>query len=239
MKTNFKFKRREQDVIELVDALVPATDRKVKANDNVALISDKVLQHEHTQLQTRAEDLQRRADAQPERITNGTMQGRMQDLIKEIDVHVALIEKTRATAKAPFLTAGRVVDGFFKDHLLRPLKTARERLADIGQDYLERKAERARVRLGERESRNTKTADLARTRSAVGGSVGTLEDVWDYEVTDAEALRPEQLWDYVSAEAKEAAIRAYIRINAPKQHVENWNPLAGVRMIPVSRAKYY
>lgn len=79
-----------------------------------------------------------------------------------------------------------------------------------------------------------KPADLARTRSD-GGTLATLQVEWDFSITDLDQVKGAPLWQYVPRSGKEAAIRAYIRANAPRtieSGKENeWQPLVGVRMV--------
>jgi hypothetical protein len=80
-----------------------------------------------------------------------------------------------------------------------------------------------------RKAAEASSADLARTRS-VGGSLATLKDSWDFRIDDIEAVKGQKLWALVDRTAKEKAIRAYIRANAPKQLAEGeeWQPIEGV-----------
>lgn len=57
---------------------------------------------------------------------------------------------------------------------------------------------------------SAKPADLARTRSETG-SLGTLAEHWVFGITDPMALPAADLWPYISADAKEKAVRAYVR----------------------------
>lgn len=81
-----------------------------------------------------------------------------------------------------------------------------------------------------------KSADLSRTRSA-SGSLGTLGDKWDFRITDYEAIKGSQLWQYIGSDAKEKAIRSYMRTNAPKTVDPNavWQPLSGVEFFRTSK----
>ncbi len=86
------------------------------------------------------------------------------------------------------------------------------------------------------QSAQAPSADLARTRSA-GGSLGTLTDKWQFEISDITAVKGAPIWAYVKREHKEAAIRAFMNANAPKQFGEGqeWQPLAGVRFYRVQK----
>lgn len=77
-----------------------------------------------------------------------------------------------------------------------------------------------------------KPAELSRTRSG-GGALASLKVAWDFKVDDYATLKGASLWQHVTPAAKDAAIRAYIKANAPEHLAEDqeWQPLAGVKMI--------
>jgi hypothetical protein len=76
-----------------------------------------------------------------------------------------------------------------------------------------------------------KPADLARTRSAGAGSLGTLRTTWDFEILDVAAIPAADLWAMIPRAAKETALRSYMRNNAPPADRDQapWEPLPGVR----------
>jgi hypothetical protein len=86
------------------------------------------------------------------------------------------------------------------------------------------------------QSAQAKSADLARTRSTTG-SLGTLKDTWGFSIGEIDAVKGSPLWPYVKREHKEAAIRAYMNANAPKNLPEgqDWQPLAGVKFFRTSK----
>ena len=86
------------------------------------------------------------------------------------------------------------------------------------------------------QSAQAKSADLARTRSPTG-SLGTLQDKWDFSINEIDAVNSRLLWPYVKREHKEAAIRAYMNANAPKHLPEDhdWQPLAGIKFFRTTR----
>jgi hypothetical protein len=88
------------------------------------------------------------------------------------------------------------------------------------------------------QSAQAKSADLARTRSATG-SLGTLQDKWDFRLDDIDALKGAPLWPYIDRAAKEKAIRKYMDANAPKSLPEgvDWQPLAGVTFFRTSKLR--
>ena len=86
---------------------------------------------------------------------------------------------------------------------------------------------------------NAKPADLARTRSDDGGSLGTLIESWDMNITAFDDLEPERLWPYIGRAEKEKAIRSYMRANAPKEKTtEPWQPLRGVNFFRTTKGNY-
>lgn len=97
-----------------------------------------------------------------------------------------------------------------------------------------REAEMAAARAGAGavaagQSVQAKSADMARTRSA-GGSLGTLVDSWNFQIDDIDAIKGSPLWPYVDRASKEKAIRAYMKVNAPKTLApdQKWQPLEGI-----------
>lgn len=78
-----------------------------------------------------------------------------------------------------------------------------------------------------------KPADLARTRST-GGVLASTKVEWSFKIDDIDAVKGAPLWKYVPRAGKEAAIRAYIKANAPATmaiDAPDWQPLTGVTMI--------
>lgn len=96
----------------------------------------------------------------------------------------------------------------------------------------------ARARELEQQAK-AKPADLSRTRSD-GGTLGTLKLTWEFSVPDMDAVKGAQLWAFVSHKAKEQAIGAYIRANAPEEIAdgEDWQPIVGVTMIQKRSGQY-
>jgi len=94
----------------------------------------------------------------------------------------------------------------------------------------------ATTALAMEQSAQAKSADLARTRSTTG-SLGTLKDTWGFSIDEIDAVKGAPLWPYVKREHKEAAIRAYMNANAPKNLPEgqDWQPLAGVKFFRTSK----
>lgn len=84
-----------------------------------------------------------------------------------------------------------------------------------------------------------KPAELARTRSDEGGALGTLKEVWQFTIEDFDAIPGSPLWPYIPRAAKEQAIRAYMRQNAPPTQPKDaapWNPLKGVKFFRTTDA---
>lgn len=270
------------------------------------LITIEELMLAHQPLVDRVAELEAKAADQPDRVNNDDQQGTLQDVIKEIDTHSTTVEATRESVKAPFMTATRLLDGFFKA-LSEPkrggtpgrLEIARNRLAAIGGDYLRRKeaAERqaredaarrqraeeqrlrdeaaaqeaAAARLRERNrptaaveketvadlrteqaahagaraseletQAQAKPAELARTRSAVGGSLGTLKAEWMHSIEDIDKVPIHLIEPYIKREAKEVAIRAFIKAKAPTDPKDGqvWDGLPGVKITGTTNPVY-
>lgn len=96
----------------------------------------------------------------------------------------------------------------------------------------------ARARELEAEAK-ARPADLSRTRSD-GGTLGTLKLSWTFEVEDMDSVKGAQLWAFVSHKAKEQAIAAYIRANAPSEIADgdDWQPIVNVRMVQKRTGQY-
>jgi hypothetical protein len=74
-----------------------------------------------------------------------------------------------------------------------------------------------------------KPADLARTRS--GDGLSTLETIFEFEIVDPSALKPEELWEFVSAQEVEKAIRRCISLHKDQRQ------LSGVRIFQDTRIR--
>lgn len=86
---------------------------------------------------------------------------------------------------------------------------------------------------------NAKPAELARTRSDVGGALGTLTEFWEMEILEFDAIAAGPLWPYVTRAEKEKAIRAYMKANAPKEPTSTpWQPIAGVNFYRTSKGQF-
>lgn len=264
------------------------------------LITLSELSGDHQQIEQRIAELEEKAGEQPDRVDDDVTQGRVQDVIKEVDKELKNAEATRVAVKEPYLEAERTVDGFFKQGLMARLLTVRKKLDGIATAYLRRKAEEERARRQEAERKlreaqemllkaqreqeererklrdqnrqkqadaaadqarlaqqqreameaermaalqaaQVKNAELSRTRSSENGSLGTLRTTWDFNVDDIDEIPPRALWPYITREAKEKAIRAYVKANAPKDEAvsdRDWQPLAGVQMYRKSDGVY-
>jgi hypothetical protein len=86
-----------------------------------------------------------------------------------------------------------------------------------------------------------KSADLSRTRSD-GGSLGSLADTWNFRILEIEDLKGAAIWPFVSRDAKEKAVRAFMKANAPRNLApgEKWEPkgLEAVEFYRESKGKY-
>jgi hypothetical protein len=272
---------------------VPAADRLVIPTDNLrTLITADDLTIDHQNLIDAIADIETFLPDIPDRIDDDETSGEWQDVASRITAVMKAIEANRETVKAPYLTAGRAVDGFFKALEKRCLVVADKVRSPIA-GYLRRKAEEERQRREQEAARareekarlqreadearrreeaatraatqakhqqaatkaeaaadeaahrasffereaQAKSADLSRTRST-GGSLATLEDVWDFEIADITKLKGAALWPFVTAAAKEAAVRAYIKANGPgPEHKGPWEPIDGVKFFRTTKLK--
>lgn len=264
------------------------------------LITTDMLTIDHRDLDARVTELEEIAASQPTEVDDDVTQGRLQDVIKDIDKEQKKTEAIRVAVKEQYLVAERTVDGFFKQGLQARLSAIRIKLEKVGTSYLQRKAaaerrrreEEAR-RLREEEDRKrqeafeaearaarlreqsrptqaaavesdaraaaaeaedigsqrieaeahaqAKPAELGRTRSAEGGSLGTLKQEWNFTIEEADGIPSAPLWPYIARAAKEQAIRAYIKAHAPTDEATtsaDWQPLRGVKMYRTAKGVY-
>jgi hypothetical protein len=116
--------------------------------------------------------------------------------------------------------------------------------AAIEQDARDAAAEAAELeaqRIAAEQHAQAKPAELARTRSSEGGSLGTLKSTWDFNIEAMDEIPAGPLWAYIKREAKEQAIRAYIKANAPTDETTtsaDWQPLRGVKMFRTAKGVY-
>lgn len=286
-------KAKKERETKMAKAKIPGADRLVPPTDNLRpLITTDELVIEHARFEAAVAEIERAVPDIPDRIDDDVTSGEWQDVVSRITVIVKQIEANREAVKSPYLTAGRVVDGFFKGFEKRCLEVNEKVRAPIA-SYLRRKADEERQRreaeaaaaraesirlqreaeearqreetakrqatqerhaqaareaeAGAEEAQeraayferasHEKSADLSRTRSRAG-SLASLDDHWDFEVADYAKLKGSALWPYVTNAAKEAAIKAYMKANAPGDVNHGpWQPLDGVRFFKTSKLK--
>lgn len=97
--------------------------------------------------------------------------GRAVTLAKMLKDHAKKIDTTRADRKAPYLEAGRVIDGHFKA-LVQPVEAAAQKvvaMVDAFRREQERRAEEERRRLAEEARRQEEEAERLRRAAAAAG----------------------------------------------------------------------
>jgi hypothetical protein len=65
-------------------------------------------------------------------------------------------------------------------------------------------------------------ADMARTRT--GSGLSTLTEIWCFEITDPNALKSEELWEFIPAQEREKAIKRCVALHKDQRR------LTGVRI---------
>lgn len=141
---------------------VPAASREVTPRDNnPPLITTDELLVDHNAINQAVAELEERASFVPSEIFDDAEQGKLQDVIKAIDDQAKIVETTREGVKGPYLTATRVIDGYFKTlsdakgQKQGRLDKIRMALATVGNAYLRKK---------EAEARATRQAEVDRVR---------------------------------------------------------------------------
>jgi hypothetical protein len=196
----------------------------------------------------------------PETIDNDDVAGKVADFIKQISVTAKAAEDSRVEAIKPHLEAQRAVGGFFKKltepldaakarlndrltaHLRRKADAERARIAEEQRQAAIRAEEEAaknqdafglpavdEAPAPEPVARETKAADLSRTRGDYG-SVTSLRETWEFEITDIKAIPLASLRPFLARDAIEKAIRGYVKA------YQDGKPLKGVRVFKDAKA---
>jgi len=168
--------------------------------DNRAPETDPLLERlneDHRAITKRKDDLLFEADMAPETVGNEDTAKQISDLISEINKHVKSTDKVREGEKAPFLTAGRTVDGFFKG-VTEPLEKAAKKLNVPLTTYQRKKADDERRAREETERRAKEEAERAAKEAEA--KIAALESSDDL----AGAIAAEEASNRAAAEAEKA-----------------------------------
>ena len=163
-------------------------------------------------------------------------------------------EENRAKAQAESERLQREAEAFRKKATEEAAERERQRVEQQRRDD-ERRAEEARQqaerdaaaeqarkdaenaeaqRLLAEQAATAKPADMARTRSELG-SMATLQAVWTYSIEAGEEIDWNKLAPYLSADAKDKAIKAAIR-NGVRPDAQGNQPLKGIKIFQTNKA---
>jgi hypothetical protein len=123
---------------------------------------DRQLSARHADLVARFRDLELRCARVPDPVESDEDAARLTDFIAQCQAHIKRAEAAHKTEKAPFLKAGRLVDGFFKrrcEQLLSALAPAIARLKSYRDEV-------ARIERQRHEQAQRAAAELARQAMA-------------------------------------------------------------------------
>jgi len=141
------------------------------------------LQEKHGKLLSRANELFTAADRIPEVFASDEEAQKAGDFIKQITACSKSLEAERVSEKEPYLTLGRVVDGFFKNYtdILLKAKNKASRPLDA---YVKQKAEEERKQRQEEAERLRKQAEEQAT-AAAALSTAKMDDLADKALNQA------------------------------------------------------
>lgn len=151
------------------------------------LLRDQLVEKYDARLKKRTAELVAQLHALPDPLPDDKLE-EASELIKASQVHLRKIDALRVAEKSPYLEGGRVVDGYF-GNFTSQLVAARAEAKPI--------FEKAHDRRG----------GIVRTDHGV---TVTQVEGWDYIVWDWGRLPKETLWQYLSRDAIDAAIKVAV-----------------------------
>ncbi len=244
---------------------VPAADREVTAEHNVPVVSTDLnqlklrLDAANVDLAKRVEELAARAfgilkrDAEgkvvevdgkpvllkppslPEKVEDDKTAGRLAEFIRQCQDAVSLSNERHDEHKRPYLLAGKMVDGFYKElaDTVAEVRRVAQRLAD---DYVTRKRDQERERLRKIETAYEEAKlpppPLPEARGKVRGAYGAVmgaQEKWSFEITDINKIPLASLRKHLKREWLEQALRSYIREETAQDKEKEPAALKGVR----------
>lgn len=174
------------------------TDQAMMGHNNPptdAEILRETLEEKNRDLLDRAKQLIEAAERAPATIEDDETEGRITDFIKQIMNCTKSIESVRVQEKEPYLTLGRVVDGFFKTKT-NDLDKAKMKVKRTLDDRLRWKAEQERKRREEearklREEAERQAEEAARLEAEQ--KANSADESWNKAInTDSHATRVQQ-----------------------------------------------
>lgn len=154
------------------------------------------LREKHRELFSRVDELTATALSVPAVITDDTMQGKVGDTVDLISALVSKADAERVKEKEPHLTAGRVVDAFFKSiadamapHKATLLKRSTVYLLKKQDEEKARRAEEERIALAEAERLAQIAASDADLDRAIVQEAAAIEATKAVQATPADMVR--------------------------------------------------
>lgn len=156
------------------------------------------LETRHAELLDRRAELVDAAERAPETIEDEETAGKAADYIKQLTAHEKTADRARTDEKAPYLSRGKWVDGFFKSTAVEGIAAVKKTMTDRLTAYQRRVAAEERRRREEEERRQREEAERQRREAEERAAAAETEE--DLEA----AVQAEQQAD----EAQEQAERA-------------------------------
>ena len=209
--------------------------------DQVGTLTDN-----YEELLQRQKELLEAANRAPKTCDSDATARLMVDFVGQMATAIKTAQAAHKVEKAPFLQAGRVVDGFF-NQIIDPLDTFKKAFELLIGGYQRRKAEAVRLAAQAEAERLAALAEtveefeaaidqeaianarpLEQSRLHGDQSTGSLLTSYEYEIVDSSKI-PDRFWI-----VSEAAIRQHIMAGAKDGAPE---PVPGLRFIPVHKAR--
>lgn len=186
-----------------------------------------ILRDQFSHLAGRAEALagsvSRFVQAHPELHDDHT-QGVAAEVVRQVRTHLRLVESKRTEAKAPYLEAGKTVDGWFKAlaETMRDIRKVEAAMTDYA-----RRIEAERRRVAEEDARRARE-DAART-----AALAAIADTEDAEaVAELAAAQAARATDAAAVKPAELS-RVHGEYGAVSSLVETWNfELEDINLVP-------
>lgn len=158
----------------------------------------------HAKLLLNTDKLIESAGRVPEKCEDDEVAGKIGDLIKLLTGNRKNLEATRVAEKEPYLSLGRVVDGFFKTYLDK-LDTAKAKAQKPLDAYLKAKADEERRRRIEESERLRKEAEEKAAAAAVLEQAD-MKPAAETTFADAQQAEQQAQQMQVSAQVKPAEL---------------------------------
>ncbi len=170
-----------------------------------AEIFEQRMQEKHPDLLRRIQALLIQAADAPKEVATDDEAAPLMDIVKAITAASKDADAIRADEKEPYLTMGRVVDGFFKARAIDPLSRAKTNVNSILTAFLSRKQAEERARLAE-EARKAREKAEAEAKLAAELEAANMRQASDAVMGQAVATEAAAVRLEVKSEAKPAEL---------------------------------